>query len=111
MSADLLSPNLYIICGIAVMALCTAAIRFAPFIIFRKKVPRVILYLEKILPEAVMAMLLVYCLKGVNFLRGNHGIPEIIALLVVFVLHKWRHNTLLSILGGTILYMVLLQVM
>lgn len=95
---------------VAIMALVTIAIRFAPFILFQKKTPRAILFLGEVLPYAVISMLLVYCLKGVNVLTGNHGLPEFIAVLVVVVLHKLRHNTLLSILGGTICYMVLVQV-
>ena len=58
---------------------------------------------------AVMGMLVVYCLKGVTPLSGNHGIPELAAVLLTVGLHKWKHNTLLSILGGTICYMIFIQ--
>lgn len=101
--------DLYILSAILVMAIFTALLRFAPFLVFRRKTPKVILYLGNVLPEAIMAMLVVYCLKNVSFFRGSHGIPEALSLAVVIVLHKWKHNTLLSILAGTICYMLLIQ--
>lgn len=104
-----MSGNLYILCGILVTALVTVFLRFAPFFIFRQKTPQVVLYLGKVLPEAIMAMLVVYCLKNVSFVSGSRGIPEAIALAAVIFLHKWKHNTLLSILGGTVGYMILVQ--
>lgn len=101
--------NTYILSGIVVISLITAMLRFAPFIIFRNKTPDFILYLGKVLPEAVMAMLVVYCLKNVSFIKGNYGLPEIISLITVIVLHIWKHNTLLSIISGTIIYMIFVQ--
>lgn len=95
---------------VAIMALVTASIRFAPFVLFQKKTPKAILFLGDVLPYAVISMLVVYCLKGVNVLAGNHGLPELIAIALVVGLHKWKHNTLLSILAGTISYMILVQV-
>lgn len=100
----------YIFLAIAVMTLFTMALRFAPFLVFRQKAPKTVLYLGKVLPEAVMAMLVVYCLKHVSFVSGTHGFPEIIAMALVIGLHKWKHNTLLSILVGTLAYMALVQV-
>lgn len=94
---------------VAVVALVTIAIRFAPFVIFRSHTPGWVLYLGNVLPYAIMAMLVVYCLKGVSFLTGTHGVPEVIAVAVVVALHKWKHNTLLSILVGTLCYMFLVQ--
>lgn len=105
-----MNSNLYMLCAIGITALVTMFLRFAPFLIFRQKTPKVILYLGQVLPEAIMAMLVVYCLKNVSFVSGTRGIPEAIALALVIVLHKWKHNTLLSILGGTMGYMVLIQV-
>lgn len=99
----------YILAAIAVMTAVTMALRFAPFLVFRQNTPKVILYLGNVLPEAIMAMLVVYCLKNVSFVHGNHGLPEIIAMAVVIGLHKWKHNTLLSILGGTLIYMCFVQ--
>ena len=96
---------------IVVAALVTAATRFLPFLIFGsgKKTPDIILYLGKVLPYAIMGMLVVYCFKDVNFLAFPHGIPELIACGVVAVLHIWKRNTLLSIGVGTVFYMVLVQ--
>lgn len=104
-----MSENLYIFCAIGVTAFVTMFLRFAPFLIFRQKIPGIVLYLGKVLPEAIMAMLVVYCLKNVSFVSGSHGLPELIALAVVIGLHKWKHNTLISILGGTVGYMFLVQ--
>ncbi|MGN1345636.1 MAG: branched-chain amino acid transporter permease [Eubacteriales bacterium] len=94
---------------IAVIALVTAGLRFLPFLLFRKKTPPAVLYLGRVLPYAIMAMLLVYCLRNVSPMSGTHGIPEAASIAAVVLLHKWRHNTLLSILGGTVLYMMLLH--
>lgn len=95
---------------IAVVALVTIAIRFLPFWIFRKKTPSVVLYLGEVLPYAIMGMLVVYCLKNVSFFTGTHAIPEIIAVAVTVMIHKKKHNTLLSIIAGTLSYMLLIQV-
>ena len=95
---------------IVMVAAVTIGIRFLPFIVFRKNTPKIILYMGKVLPYAIMGMLVVYTLKNVSFLKGNHGIPEIIAVVLVVLLHKWKHNTLLSILVGTVVYMLLVQV-
>lgn len=94
---------------ILVIAAVTAAIRFAPFIIFKNKTPGVILYLGKVLPTAIIGMLVVYCLKGVKVTEGSHGLPELIAVVLTVTLHKLKHNTLLSIIGGTLCYMLLIQ--
>lgn len=96
---------------IAVVALGTMVTRFLPFLIFPagKETPRFIQYLGKALPGAVFGLLLVYCLKHVSFLAGSHGLPEIIAIAVVVVLHLWKRQMLLSVAGGTICYMLLVQ--
>lgn len=94
---------------IGVASLVTIFLRFCPFLIFRKKTPALVMYLGEVLPYSIMAMLVVYCLKGVNFLSGSHGLPEVIAVALVVAVHKWKHNTLLSILGGTLVYMALVQ--
>jgi branched-subunit amino acid transport protein AzlD len=94
------------------MALVTALLRFLPFLLFRdgKKRPRIINYLGVVLPYGVMAMLVVYCLKNVSVLTWPYGLPELLAILSVVALHLWRNNTLLSIFGGTAIYMLLVQV-
>ena len=96
---------------IAVMALVTAGLRFLPFLIFgeKRQTPRLITYLGKVLPYAIMAMLVVYCLKAVTPLEYPYALPELIGCSVVVLLHIWKRNTLLSIAGGTICYMLLLQ--
>lgn len=96
---------------IAVMALVTAAIRFLPFVLFSssKKPPEIVTNLTRLLPAAVMGMLIVYCLRNTDLLAGSHGLPEAIACTAVVISYVWKRNTLLSILIGTVLYMVLLQ--
>ena len=94
---------------ILIMAALTATLRFLPFVMFSKGTPKTIVYLGNLLPNAIMAMLVVYCLKNVSFTASSHGIPEALAVFLVAVLHKWKHNMLLSILGGTAAYMLLVQ--
>lgn len=96
---------------IAVMAIVTAALRFLPYLLFPegKQAPRVITYLSGVLPSAVIGMLVVYCFKDVHILSGSHGLPELIALAAVAGSYVWKRNTLLSILGGTVVYMLLVQ--
>ena len=96
---------------IGVIVAVQLVLRFLPFLIFRRHTPRAILYLEKVLPYAIMGMLVVYCLKDLSFAAQTHGIPEIAAVLAVILLHKWRHNTMLSVFGGTAFYMILLRIL
>ena len=83
--------------------------RWLPFWLFRKEPPSVVTYLGRVLPCASMGLLVVYCLKGVSWLRAPHGVPELLAIAAVAALHRWKGNVLLSIAGGTALYMVLVQ--
>lgn len=103
--------NLSVLSMILVIALVTAALRFLPFVIFGGgcKVPQFVSYLGRVLPYSIMAMLVVYCLKGISFIKAPFGIPELISVVLVVVLHVWKRNTLLSIVGGTVCYMVLVQ--
>mgnify|MGYP003296019287 CR=1 FL=1 len=94
---------------IFVIALVTLFTRALPFIAFKNNKNKIIEYLGEVLPYTIMPMLVVYCLKSVNFLTGNHGICEIIGVLSVIVLHLIRRNTLISIFGGTIIYMLCVQ--
>ena len=99
---------------IITIALCVAgtmATRFLPFLVFRegKPTPKYIQYLGKALPAAIFGMLIVYCLKNVDLLSGSHGLPEFIAIAVTAALHIWKRQMLLSIAGGTICYMALVQ--
>ena len=97
--------------AVAVIALVTALTRFLPFLIFRGKgkVPKWIDKLGKTLPYAIMGMLVVYCLKGIDFSSLSAFLPQLIACAVVGVLYVWRRNTLLSIVAGTVCYMLLVQ--
>ena len=95
---------------IVAVVLGTMGTRFLPFLIFPegKTPPAYIQYLGKVLPYAVIGLLVIYCLKDVPA-SSTYGLPEAIAILFIMVLHKWKKNTLLSIGGGTILYMILVQ--
>lgn len=96
---------------IAIVMLGTAFTRFFPFFIFPegKEPPAFITYLGRVLPYAVMGFLIIYCLKDVSF-QKNFALPEAIAIFTVVVLQKWKKNSLISIAGGTVLYMFLVQV-
>ena len=96
---------------VAMVVLGTAVTRFLPFLIFPagKPTPKYIQYLGKVLPAAVFGLLVIYCLRNVSVFTGSHGIPEMIAILVVVVLHVWKRQMLLSIAGGTVCYMLLVQ--
>lgn len=96
---------------VAIAALVTIGLRFLPFVIFsgRKTTPPFVAYLGRVLPYAVMGMLVVYCLRNIQFASAPHGLPEIIACAVVAGLHLWKRSTLVSIVGGTACYMLLVQ--
>lgn len=96
---------------IAMCVVGTILTRFLPFLVFRPKrpTPRYIQYLGRVLPGAIFAMLIIYCLRDVSLLQGSHGLPELIAIAVTVGLHLWKRQMLLSIAGGTICYMLLVQ--
>ena len=96
---------------IAMCVLGTMATRFLPFLVFssKKPTPPYIQYLGKALPAAVFGMLIIYCLKNVSLLSGNHALPELLSIAFVLVLHLWKRQMLLSIAGGTACYMLLIQ--
>ncbi len=96
---------------VVTFALTMAALRFMPFLIFNDKrpIPKPIAYLGRVLPFAVMGMLIVYCFKNVKVTAMPFGLPEVIASAVVVALHIWKRNTLLSILVGTVSYMLLIR--
>jgi len=96
---------------ILTVSLATALTRFLPFIVFPagKQTPKFIQYLGKVLPSAVFGLLVVYCLKHVNLFSGSHGLPEAIAIAVTAALHLWKRQMLVSIAGGTLCYMLLVQ--
>lgn len=97
--------------SVAIIALITAGLRFLPFVVLggNRKMPKLMDKLGKMLPYAIMGMLVVYCLKDVNFFSVSNCLPAIIACLVVGVLYVWKRNTLLSIVAGTLCYMFLVQ--
>ena len=96
---------------IGVCAVITALLRFIPFIVFsgKRKTPEIINYLGKVLPFAIMGMLVVFCLKGISITAFPYGIPEIISVAAVAGLHIWKRNTLLSIGIGTVIYILLVN--
>jgi len=96
---------------VAVVAGVTALIRFLPFVVFGggRPTPKFVVYLAGVLPCAIMAMLVVYCLRNVDVLHFAYGLPELIAIAVTISLHLWKRQMLLSIAGGTVCYMLLVQ--
>ncbi len=96
---------------VLMVVLGTMLTRFLPFLLFPadKPTPKYLQYLGKVLPAAVFGLLVVYCLRNVSVLSGSHGIPELIAIVVVVLLHLWKKQMLLSIAGGTVCYMLLVQ--
>ena len=96
---------------VAVVALVTIALRFLPFLIFsgRKTTPPFVAYLGKVLPYAIMGMLVIYCLRNVSLTDHTQAIPAFLSCALVAILHCWKRSTLLSIVGGTAFYMLLVQ--
>lgn len=96
---------------IAALILGTVATRVLPFLLFppNKETPSFVLYLGRVLPYAVMGLLVIFCLKGVTVTAAPYGLPELLAILCILALHLWKSNTLLSIGGGTVIYMLLVQ--
>ena len=96
---------------IAVTALVTLVLRFLPFLVFggKRETPAYISYLGRLLPYAVMAMLVVYCLRNISFAAAPFGVPELVSCAVVILLHVWKRSSILSILGGTVCNMLLVQ--
>lgn len=103
--------NLHTWSVVAVVALVTAVLRFLPFVLFGgdRKTPQIIDKLGKMLPYSIMGMLVVYCLKTMSFTNVANYLPEVIACLVVGGLYAWKRNTLISIVAGTVCYMILVQ--
>ena len=97
---------------ILAVAAGTQLTRWLPFCLFpeNRQPPAVVLYLGRVLPPAMMGLLVVYCLKNVTWTAAPHGLPELLAIAAVALVHVWKGNVLLSIAGGTVLYMVLVQV-
>lgn len=107
-----MSRELHLAIAIAIMAATTFFLRSLPFLIFRNadETPPVMRYLGYVLPSAIIGMLVVYCLKDVSLTTSPFGIPEILAGLTVVLLQVWKRNSLISILSGTLLYMLLIHI-
>ena len=103
--------NSYVLCCVAISAAVTAGLRFLPFLIFggKKKTPAFIAYLGTVLPCAIIGMLVVFCLRNMDFRQVGGFLPELIGCALTALLHLWRRNTLLSIGAGTVCYMLLVQ--
>ena len=97
---------------IAVAGAVTLLLRFLPFLVFggKRETPPFVVYLGKVLPYAIMGMLVIYCLRGISFTAAANFLPELIACAVVVLAHVWKRNTLLSIISGTVCYMLLVQI-
>ncbi|MPM90948.1 hypothetical protein SDC9_138071 [bioreactor metagenome] len=89
----------------------TVLTRFIPFFLFpeSQEPPKIVLYLGKVLPAAMMGLLVAYCLKNISLVTYPYGLPELLAITVIVLLHKWKNNVLLSIGGGTLIYMLLIR--
>lgn len=96
---------------VSVIALVTALLRFLPFFVFngKRSIPKFVKYLGAVLPYSIMAMLVVYCLKDISFINYSGWLPAMISVIAVIILHVWKRNTLLSIVGGTVCYMLLIR--
>lgn len=106
-----MNRTLYVFLAVMVMAAVTYLIRLLPFLVFGRaeKPPEFILYIGRVISPAAIAMLVVYCVKQVSPFAFPYGVPELIASAVVVLLHWWRGNPLLSIIVGTVVYMILEQ--
>ena len=118
-----MTPAIHAVLAIAIMAAVTFLTRALPFLLFDRggNPPKLVLYLGRVLPPAIIAMLIIYCLKGpllalrdgfphlLSLQAAGEWLPAFLSVLVVALLHLWKRNTLLSIFGGTVLYMVLIQ--
>ena len=104
-----MKDNAYAAVLVAVMSVMTILLRSMPFLVFRKKTPAYVTYLGQVLPAAVIGMLVVFCLKDTEIRSAPFGAPELISALLVILLQAWKRNILLSILGGTAAYMLLVH--
>ena len=96
---------------VAVMAAVTILLRFLPFVVFSKNTPSYVTYLGKVLPPAIIGMLVIYCLREISFTAAPFGIPELVAAAVVVLMQIWKRNSVLSIISGTIVYMIIIQML
>ena len=106
-----MSFNIQAIIAIIIVSICTILTRAIPFMLFggKRDVPKIVLYLGNILPPAVICVLVVYCLRNINFSSMSAFVPELVSVIIVGILHIWKRNNLLSIGAGTVVYMILVQ--
>ena len=106
-----MSTNAHAAALVAAMSVVTILLRALPFLIFRrgKRIPPYVAYLGQVLPQAIIGMLVIYCLKDMTFARAPYGLPELIAAGSVVALQAWQKNSLISILSGTAIYMILIR--
>ena len=106
-----MNQNLYIFLAVIVCAACTFALRAAPFLLFsgKKDMPTGLRRLAARMPAAIIAVLVIYCLKGMPDAALTENTVTLISVAAVVALHLWKKNTLVSIAGGTVLYMALLR--
>lgn len=106
-----MSANVHAAVLVAVMAGFTMLLRFLPFLIFHgdRTIPPYVSYLGDVLPQAIIGMLVIYCLKDTVLTAAPYGAPELLAAAAVVVLQVWRRSSLVSILSGTVIYMVLIR--
>ena len=103
---------MYSVSIITAVAVTSYFLRAFPFLVLNKKnkaVEKYMMYLGKVLPPAVIGILIIFCLKDTSIVNSPYGIPEMLAVAVVVLLHVWKRNSLISILGGTVFYMYLVQ--
>ena len=106
-----MTGDMYSAILVAVMAAITILLRFLPFIVFSRNTPKYVTYLGKVLPPAIIGMLVIYCLREISFTAAPFGIPELAAAAVVVLMQIWRRNSVLSIISGTVVYMVIVQLL
>ena len=106
-----MTGDIYSAVLVAVMAIVTILLRFLPFFVFSKETPPYIAYLGKVLPPAIIGMLVIYCLRATDLMAAPFGIPELLAALTVVLMQIWKRNSVLSILAGTVVYMVIIQML
>ena len=106
-----MTGDIYSAVLVAVMAAVTILLRFLPFFVFSKEMPAYIAYLGKVLPPAIIGMLVIYCLSATDLTAAPFGVPELLASLTVVLMQIWKRNSVLSILAGTVVYMVIIQML
>lgn len=108
-----MSSEVYTAAVIAAIAVVTWLARGLPYLLFggKKQIPPIISYLGTVLPPAIMIILVIYCLRNIQFTAHHYGLTELISVGVIAALHLWKRNTILSISAGTFCYMLLMRLL